>query len=64
MREALLVGRNPGYPVGICVVGIAGVLEDGGCAGREGEPLRHLHVADVDNLQTVILTAPEDREDE
>ena len=47
MRKPFLVGRNTGHPVGICVVGIAGVLEDRRGACRKHETFWHLYVSDV-----------------
>ena len=50
MREPLLIGRDIAHPVGIRVIGIAGILEDRRGAGRKNKTLRHLDVANVLHL--------------
>ena len=60
--EALLVGRNVAHPVGIRVIGKAGVLEHGGGAGRQRIAIRHLEGLHVQHV--VILAARQGCEDD
>ena len=62
MCETPLIGRDIGHPVGIRVIGKAGVLENSGGAGREGIAIWHLYVGNIQNA--IILTAPKGHEND